>query len=347
MSPVITGNAHSAVHDHGHISIKTVRVEEDPFERLERLRAAKSVRSPIRAPEGGWAGPEPVAKLPKTKKERKKRTKHVSSVNAERLADLAGQGLSANEIAAEINVSHVTVRRHAKDQGIALTPGAGGRTPRWDTDKAKAMALDGATVKEIVAAVGGASDETVRAWLRRRGIAWTPDRHQNSGRRVPDDVVARILAEYEAGVTKAQIAERTGWSISTVKRVIIGAGMPKRDERAGNSGGHNRHAPELDQQVLDAYAEHGSQVAVAALLRCSPNTVGRILHAHGVIVRTSAEQNRGRPGRDTLVDLRTLIDAHGLTWADVRTWGNANGHPVGMRGVPSREVIEACIKARS
>lgn len=160
-------------------------VDLDPWERLARQREKHKIRSPIVTPVGGWSGPEPT--LPSERPARRRRTSARTSTSTaprrprrrmtdqlrEQMQELAERGLSAAEIAREIDAPSDQVRIWAKSQGITLVdgrhPGSTGRRPSWDVELGIRLAHEGMTVPRIAKRVG-ASSETVRKVLHRRGV---------------------------------------------------------------------------------------------------------------------------------------------------------------------------------
>lgn len=208
-----TGNTHAAIVGRTHVPLPRPRPLRDG-------RRRDVVRSPIKPPEGGWAGPEPLRQKPrKEPKPRQARAQEHTAITTRRqqLAALAGDGWSAQRIAKHLGVSHQTVRRDAKAAGVTLRDARGSDAEgarRWDVDRAVELARQGHTLAEIVAEVGGRY-ETVRRGLKRRGV---PPRTEAPGR-LPDHERARIIAMHRAGTSKKQIAADTGWSYSLVKYV--------------------------------------------------------------------------------------------------------------------------------
>lgn len=316
MSPVVTGNAGPAIHDHRHIPLTPAhRASEDPFERLERLRAAKAVRSAIRVPAGGWTGPEP--KLPTSKKVKAKATRKAKPADPKKAK-------------AKVPTPDVTERRNELAQ-------------QWE--QFQQLAAQGATAKQIADTLGLKIDR-VRRDAKAAGITLTKAKHPGRPIDWDIDLATRLAAQ---GLTAREIAEHVGAATVTVRRVLGRHGVTLIDGRAKYSGGQNslKRRGDVDpQQVVDLYLEHGNATHVGHLLGCSPQTVTRILHDEGVTVRTSGEAQRGRPGQDRAAHLKALMRDHDTTPIEVRTWGKANGYDVHHNGIPSRAVIEAFIAAR-
>lgn len=318
MSPVITGNAHAAVHNHAHVDLPARRPSPDldPYEALERARARRAVRSPIRVPEGGWAGPEPGQPVPATKttKTTKARAKRRTTVRPEqrtvvdaierrnelaqqweKFKALAANGHTAQQIATELNIKVDRVRRDAKAAGITLTRGKSTGAP----------------------------------------IHW-------------DIALGTRLAEQ--GMTAREIGEQVGASPITVRRVLGRHGVTLTDGRAKYSGGQNslKRRGDVDPKaVRDLYLEHGNATHVARLIGCSPQTVTRILHDEGLTVRSSGDVQKGRPGADRAAPLKALMREHGTDAVEVRTWGAAHGYDVARNGIPPRAVVDAYLQAHT
>lgn len=166
-------------------------VDVDPWERLARQREKRQIRSPIATPADGWTGPEPALPPEPAARRRsgvnstrsstpRKPRRRMTDRLRQRMQDLADLGLSAAEIAREIDAPSNQVRIWAKSQGIALVdgrhPGGAGRKPAWDVDLGIRLAEEGLTVPRIAEEVG-ASSATVRKVLHRRGITPTHEYH--------------------------------------------------------------------------------------------------------------------------------------------------------------------------
>lgn len=316
MSPVVTGNAGPAIHDHPHITLPPARrCDEDPLERLERLRAAKAVRSPIKVPVGGWTGPEP--KLPTSKKVKAKATRKAKPADPKKAK-------------AKVPTPDVIERRNELAQ-------------QWE--QFQQLAAQGATAKQIADTLGLKIDR-VRRDAKAAGITLTKAKHPGRPIEWDVDLATRLAAQ---GLTAREIAEHVGAATVTVRRVLGRHGVTLVDGRAKYSGGQNslKRRGDVDpERVRALYREHGNATHVARLVGCSPQTVVRILHDLGVHVRTSGEAQRGRPGQDRAAHLKALMREHGTTPVQVRTWGKANGYDVARNGIPSRLVIEAFIAAK-
>lgn len=316
MSPVITGNATAAVHNHAHVSIRTRRAatDVDPYEALEAARARNAIRSPIKPPERGWTGPEPTLapeSPPKPKQEARPRTPrpepkpHKPEPTLEQINELQAQ---------------------------------------WD--RFKALALDGATARQIADTLD-LKVERVRRDAKAAGIALTRAKHP--GRPIEWDITAATRLAQQ-GLTAREIAEHVGAATVTVRRVLGRHGVTLTDGRTKYSGGQNslKRRGDVDPtHVADLYLEHGNATHVASLIGCSTQTVTRILHDESVTVAPSAHVQKGRPGADRAAPLKTLMREHDTTPVEVRTWGTANGWDVARNGIPSRVVIEAFIAAHT
>lgn len=282
--------------------------DEDPWERLARAKARHGIQSPIKRPEGGWSGPEPVPEDAPPKKRRpasrprkttaRPKTNPTTEAHLAEFHRMAQAGASGPQIARALEVPLPRVQYWAKRAEVTLTDGRSrrpeGRRATWDVGYATVLAGQGKTVPEIAREVG-TTLANVRRVLKRRGVALVDGRTNHSGGTHP--ITLRVAAL------------------------------------------ETRHLAEM-------YSRLGSAAAVADELALPATTTGRLLRARGIEVRTSGEVQAGRPGEDRAGPLRELMDANGVTSADVRAWAQAEGREVRGPGVPPRELIEAYLLAR-
>ncbi len=131
----------------------------------------------------------------------------------------------------------------------------------------------------------------------------------------------------EVGVrwgTATSSSTRSGTtSVSTVRRTLDRNGVTRRHDRSRGEG--RRTAAHVVEQLVAIYqaddrisvAEASSRVGVGL------SAGSWILKQHGIVARTSAQVQRGRPGSDGAAQLRNLLAANGLTAQQIRAWASA------------------------
>jgi transposase-like protein len=94
----------------------------------------------------------------------------------------------------------------------------------------------------------------------------------------------RIVADYQAGKTAAQIARDLGVSFSPIERILRARGVydPRRS-RAGHD-----YTSKQRQRMVDLYREGASIYTIGRKTKCPPQTVWKILRAAGVEFRDNA-----------------------------------------------------------
>ncbi|WP_435199523.1 Lsr2 family DNA-binding protein [Janibacter sp. GS2] len=323
MSPVVQGNANAAVHDHRHVPFARPRpaVDDDPWERLELARARKTIQSPIKAPEGGWSGPEPLspAESATTTKASPKSTKAKRAKKSR-----ATKSSSPKTRPEDGNLDSAEVANELREQ--------------WE--HFKALAARGDTAPQIAEALGWTA-RRVRADARAAGISLPRAGGPGPGR-TPHWNVDDAIQLAKQGLTAREISEQVGASAVTVRRTLARHGTPLVDGRTKFSGTSNpvsQRLADLDHEhVLALYADLGNAHAVAAALGAGASTITRVLHQHGVDVRSSGEVQKGRPSTDRARWMKDEMRAAGVTSAVVREWALEQGHAVADRGIPSKAV---------
>lgn len=300
---------------------------DDPWERLEAARERHTIKSPIKAPKGGWQGPEPT-------------------IEAEPPAPTdAPEPEPVPEAPAPPAKKKRTRKNAPKKKTRRLRPNAFTESER--TELRHLAQQPGATAPEIARALGIKADR-VRHWAKTEGVTLANGRDAAKGRPPTWDIdLACELAR--AGQTIQAIAARLEVSVSVVRRALVRRGEPVVDGRSKNSGRNNPVTKRLDAletpRLAEAYDRLGSVKSVAAELGLPPTTTSRLLRARGIEVRTSGEVQAGGPGEDRAGPLRDLLAANGVTSSDVRAWAQSEGREVHPQGVPSRELIEAYLLA--
>jgi hypothetical protein len=125
-----------------------------------------------------------------------------------------------------------------------------------------------------------------------------PTPHEHPARAIPLAMRQAMVDAYTAGETVPTIARRAGTTPATVRRVILAAEVPIRDDRAGHSGGTNRidaYPAELVDQVRSRYESGWSQPQIAAWLCRSRKFVQDVMAKHGIAARDQSAAQSLRP----------------------------------------------------
>lgn len=307
------------------------RDSDDPWERLEAARARKAVRSPIKAPEGGWQGPEPVLE--------------PNQEGDEETLSPASPGRDATAKAPPPAKNRARKATPKKNRPRKQRPNAFTQNERAELHRLAAQ--PGATAASIARTLDIKADR-VRHWARTEGVTLADGRQAAKGRPPTWDIDLACNLARDGHTTQA-IAARVEVSVSTVRRALVRRGEPVVDGRSENSGRNNPVTRRLDAletaHLAKAYERLGSVKDVAKELQLPSTTTSRLLRARGIDVRASGEVQEGRPGEDRAGPLRDLMAANGVTSSDVRAWALAEGREVHPQGVPSRELIEAYLLA--
>lgn len=160
-------------------------------------------------------------------------------------------------------------------------------------------------------------------------------------RRGPQVNEQRILELYAAGQTIPAIRESTGHAKGTIRTTLLRNGVTLRDDRTTHSGGKSAITSADRQRVVALYLSGMHAGQVAREVGYGETTIGRILHAAGVDIRSSGDAQRGRPGVDGAAALRELMAACGVTPADVRAWAASVGRSCPVNGFPPRSLVDA------
>lgn len=163
-----------------------------------------------------------------------------------------------------------------------------------------------------------------------------PSRPRGTTSRVRLDEGA-LVAAYRAGGKVPALAQDYGVTPATVRRILDRAGVQRRDDRAGGSGGANRLPDETRAAVARLYAEGLSKSKVAAALGIGMTTVSRIMTEAGITGR------KGQSGRaDGAAPLKDRIRALGVTPSEINRWALETGlYEIPKPGIPSARTVDA------
>lgn len=147
-----------------------------------------------------------------------------------------------------------------------------------------------------------------REGATRKGKPAAPSRANTGGTRKSVDEKA-IVAEYVGGDTAPAVAERHGIQPKRVRAIVERHGHQLRDDRPGNSGGHNQWDPDdaTRDEIIQYYTErHYSLARLAERFNVHQRTVRRLLEDNGVQVRPPAHVSNARPLTDEELQQITL-----------------------------------------
>jgi len=192
-------------------------------------------------------------------------------------------GASIAEIAARRGTSRQTVHNRLVEAGVARRP-RGRRRVDLDPEAVAAEYRAGATIAEI-AARHGLSRDSVHERLIAAGVRPRPACPRRGRWRVRVDVEA-MAADYRAGATIAEVAERHGLSYATAHRRLHAAGVAIRPGGAqpGRPGGRGPARVDVAAAAAD-YRAGASIAAIADRQGVSYWAVRRRLRAAGVALR--------------------------------------------------------------
>ncbi|CAI9417245.1 hypothetical protein [Nocardioides sp. T2.26MG-1] len=162
-------------------------------------------------------------------------------------------------------------------------------------------------------------------------------------RRVDAD---RIVALYTAGKYMNEIQSETGNAVSTIKRVLIDAGVQIRPRGPKPGDKHKNYDPTLIADVRRLYTdEHLNQAEVANHLGIGIKVVQNVMRAAHIPTRATAVE-RSQAGTshrtNTLGRLRDAINATGATPRQIKDWALSQGLiPAIARGLPHLGLVEA------
>lgn len=164
-----------------------------------------------------------------------------------------------------------------------------------------------------------------------------------------DDVACR----YQAGETAPAIATALGTSAKTVRWILDEAGVQRRDDRTGHSGGRNRiheDDPQLVARVRALYELHQlSQAQVAEALNTSVKVVQGVMARNGIQARPSASHSQhGHAVPNNSKRITDRLNDLGITSRQVKEWAQQAGLITGVRrGACPEHLIEAYLAAHT
>jgi hypothetical protein len=106
----------------------------------------------------------------------------------------------------------------------------------------------------------------------------------NIERRLGPKAIDSLIADYKAGMTAAELAQKYRACTSTVATLVRQAGVTK----------HHRMTPEEIELVIKLYQDGATAVQIAEQMDARPTAILKTLRRHGVKVRP-----RGRPKRSS------------------------------------------------
>lgn len=166
---------------------------------------------------------------------------------------------------------------------------------------------------------------------------------------------AEIIRRYRAGATTREIADAGLASLPTIKRVINAAAeagtVDKRDDRTTNSGSHRKeYDPQLVARVRALYTLHKlTQAEVAEAIGSSAKVVQNIMARHGIEARPPANHtNHGHAAANNSKAIADRLRALGVTSRDVKVWAHGAGLlPVIQRGTAPARLVDAYLAAHT
>lgn len=128
----------------------------------------------------------------------------------------------------------------------------------------------------------------------------------------PTDIIAR----YQAGDSGPTIAAHYGTTPGRIRRLLDAHNIPRRDDRAANSGRRanpNADDPQLVAEATRLYLEEQLPLSeIGSRLGWSWNGIRKLLLRHGVPLRPPAHQANGRtrPGKLTADQIQQIRDRY-------------------------------------
>lgn len=199
--------------------------------------------------------------------------KHYTSENDAEIARLYRDGLTTYDIAKRFGVSPTPIRRALERQGVEVRPS--GKRPRWKNtpeQREQVMALyrQGIGVEKIAKQIGCRS-EHISAVLADSDVRVRP--FGTHARKLTDEQVEQIVAEYQAGAKLTGLANKYGTSYVTIRNWLVREGVELRDpgvpafwtDERKQEAVSRYQAGESQQQIADSFGI--SQTGVSAVLR--------------------------------------------------------------------------------
>lgn len=332
------------------VPTEAIGTAEDIFDRLERQRADKAIRSPF--------GDHPVVHF-------------VADVEADLdrfvTPDLDDEDIPADMPAPEIASPQVSASNevekcatpHDPRCGQPLTGGGAprgwvlvriigqGQPRRYCSPACAITALDHPQSpapgrrQQLVGRGSGPTEATTPA-----GPAGPRPRRRPP---VPSTIdQAEVVRRYQDGETPPQIGRALGHTAGTIRKALDRAGVERRDDRATASGSQPKHYdPQLVARVRALYTLHKlTQAEVAEAIGSSTKVVQNIMARHGIEARPAASVV-GHPGTkaDRAKPLKQLMTESGITSAQVRAWARGAGYLVPDVGLVSASLVDSYLAA--
>lgn len=161
--------------------------------------------------------------------------------------------------------------------------------------------------------------------------------------------VDEIVRRYQAGETAPQIGRELGHTAKTIRDTLDKAGIQRRDDRRGHSGGQRK---EYDQELVDRvralYELHRlPQAEVAEAIGCSVKVVANVMAYAGIQPRPPANSARhGHPIPNNAKRIHQRLTDLGLTSRQVKEWALQAGLIEEIRcGSAPEHLIDAYLAA--
>jgi hypothetical protein len=148
-----------------------------------------------------------------------------------------------------------------------------------------------------------------------------------------------LISRYRDGQSAPQLATQFGIAPARVRRLLDQAGIERRDDRAGHSGGTPKsYEASLVSTVRRLYGAGFSQLEVAIYCKTTTKVIQRLMDRHDIERRPAIArpQNRG----DHAQDHRNLVASLGGAHV-IRDWARRYGVYCPAVGLPSAAVVDA------
>lgn len=301
--------------------------------------------------------------------------------NAEQILSLWHDGITdIDQIIAATSLSAATIRRHLRTSGITppkphhlptqpiattapepreqarsvgepsarvIGPRALKAPPVRGAEQVITLWHDGITDIETIAARASLKPGTVRTHLRKAGI--TPPRPNQLRQQQMGDRIVELYASGHLG--QLAIARQLGCSASTVARYLKLRNVQplrSRGRRITKPTGSKpkEYSPELVERIRQLADEKVggqllTQAQIAERTGTSRKVVYNVMRRHQIAAGPAA----ARSPRDHAAALKERMHEAHVTTAQVRAWARASGLPIADRGLPTRALLEAYLKA--
>lgn len=202
----------------------------------------------------------------------------------------------------------------------------------------------------------GCGAKRIREILDRHGVQRRDDRATRSGgvRKADDPAFVEQVRDLYArqGLTQSQTAQRLGCSEKVIWRIVtrtpdIEARPSASALSAQGIGRPNKIPAEDHQKIIDRYTGGESAPAIAQDYGCTATSIYAFLRKHGINERHGVRTSTTGRG-DHAKALRALMDAHGITSHQVKTWALEQGLISQIsRGIPRQQLVHAYLNAHT